>query len=97
MTAAPPGGGPVFTSAAADTAAFGAAFTFTVTATGDPAPRISRTGRLPSGVRFADNRDGTATTSGTPAKAAAGAYPLTLTASNKHGTAAQGTVALRHA
>jgi PKD repeat protein len=60
-----------------------------VTATGDPAPRITKTGRLPSGVRFTANGDGTAAISGTPAKAAAGVYPLTLTARNKNGTATQ--------
>jgi YVTN family beta-propeller protein len=81
--------GPAFTSGSADTAAFGRAFTFTVTATGDPAPKITRTGRLPSGVRFADYGDGTATISGTPRNAAAGVYPLTLTARNKNGTATQ--------
>ena len=81
--------GPAFTSTPAATAAFGAAFTFTVTTTGDPAPRITETGRLPSGVKFTDNRDGTATISGTPAKAAAGMYPLTLAARNTNGTATQ--------
>ena len=81
--------GPTFTSGSATTAAFGVAFTFTVTTTGDPAPRIIRTGRLPSGVRFTDNDDGMATISGTPGKAAAGVYRLTLTARNKHGTAIQ--------
>jgi len=63
---------PAFTSGSADTVAFGRVFTFTVTTTGDPAPTITRTGRLPSGVRFADYSDGTATISGTPRKAAAG-------------------------
>ena len=52
---------PAFTSSSAATAAYGAPFTFTVTATGDPAPTITRTGRLPSGLRFTDNKDGTAT------------------------------------
>ena len=80
---------PAFTSGSTATAAYGAAFTFTVTTTGDPAPTITRTGRLPSGVRFTDNKDGTATISGTPRKAAAGVYPLTLTARNKYGTATQ--------
>jgi PKD repeat protein len=50
---------------------------------------MTRTGRLPSGVRFADNGDGMATISGTPANAAAGVYRLILTARNKHGTATQ--------
>ena len=68
---------------------YGAAFTFTVTTTGDPAPTITRTGRLPSGVRFTDHGNGTATISGTPGNAAAGVYPLTLTAKNKYGTATQ--------
>ena len=81
--------GPAFTSGSAATAAFGAAFTFTVTKTGDPAPRITRTGRLPAGVRFSDNKDGTATISGTPVRTAAGVYPLTLTARNKYGAATQ--------
>ena len=60
-----------------------------MTTTGYPAPTITRTGRLPSGVRFTDNGDGTATISGTPRNAAAGVYPLTLTARNKYGTATQ--------
>jgi YVTN family beta-propeller protein len=89
ITPAAAGQGPVFTSGSAATPAFGAAFTFTVTVTGSPAPRITRTGQLPSGVRFARNGDGTATISGTPAKTAAGVYPLTLTATNKNGTATQ--------
>jgi YVTN family beta-propeller protein len=80
---------PAFTSGSAVTAAFGVAFTFTVTTTGDPIPRITRTGRLPSGVRFADHGDGTATISGTPAGSAGGVYRLTLTARNKNGTATQ--------
>jgi len=88
--------GPAFTSGSAATAAFRRAFTFTVTASGDPAPRITRTGRLPSGVRFADYGDGTATISGIPAEAAAGVYPLTLTARNKNGTAHPGVHPDRH-
>jgi PKD repeat protein len=80
---------PAFTSDSTATAAYGTAFSFTVTATGDPAPTITRTGRLPSDVRFTDQSDGTATISGTPSNAAAGVYPLTLTARNKYGTATQ--------
>ena len=79
---------PVFTSRPAATAAYGTAFSFTVTTTGSPPPRITR-GRLPSGVRFTDHANGTATISGTPTHAAAGCYPLTLTARNTNGTATQ--------
>jgi YVTN family beta-propeller protein len=81
--------GPAFTSGSTDTVAFGTAFTFTVTTTGTPAPRISRIGRLPAGVRFTVRRDGTATISGTPSGSASGVYPLTLTARNKNGTVTQ--------
>jgi YVTN family beta-propeller protein len=80
---------PAFTSGSEATEAFGVAFSFTVTATGDPTPRISQTGRLPAGVRITDNSDGTATISGIPRKAAGGVYPLTLTAKNTNGTATQ--------
>jgi YVTN family beta-propeller protein len=80
---------PVFTSAPAGQAAFGVPYTFTVTTTGSPAASISRTGRLPSGLRFTSNHDGTATISGTPAHRAASLYPLTLTATNKYGTDTQ--------
>ena len=80
---------PAFTSGSAVTAAYGARFSFAVTTTGSPAPTITRTGRLPAGVRFTDNGDGTATISRTPRRAAAGVYPLTLTARNQNGTATQ--------
>jgi hypothetical protein len=49
-----------------------------VTTTGSPTPSISETGTLPSGVTFADNRDGTATLSGTPDPGTSGTYPLTI-------------------
>jgi alpha-tubulin suppressor-like RCC1 family protein len=84
-----PTGGLAFTSASAYTAAYGAPFIFTVTTTGSPAPAITRAGRLPSGVRFTDNQDGTATISATPGGAASGVYPLILTAKNSYGTATQ--------
>jgi YVTN family beta-propeller protein len=80
---------PAFTSRSASTAAFGAPYSFTVTATGSPAPSIGRTGRMPAGLRFTDNHDGTATISGTPSHGAGGTYQLTLIASNKAGTTAQ--------
>jgi len=84
-----PAGGPQFTSAPAYTASFGTAFSFTVTATGSPAPTITKTGRLPSSVKFTRDGNGTATISGTLSGTAAGPYPLTLTARNTTGTATQ--------
>src|SRR4029077_12448140 len=50
--------------------------TFTVTATGAPAPGFSETGALPSGVTFSSGGvlNGTAATSGT--------FPITITAAN---------------
>jgi hypothetical protein len=74
---------PAITSAATDTATAGTALTaFTVTTSGDPAPAISETGSLPSGVTFLDNGNGTATLAGTPAAGTAGSYPITITAAN---------------
>jgi hypothetical protein len=53
--------------------------TFTVTATGWPAPTITLTGSLPDGVTF---DAATGVLSGTPSFGTAGVYPLTFTASN---------------
>jgi YVTN family beta-propeller protein len=86
---APAQSAPGFTSGTAATAAFGSPLRFTVTTSGNPVPSITRRGRMPSGLTFTDNRDGTATISGSPANGAAGRYPLTLTARNKLGTATQ--------
>jgi hypothetical protein len=73
---------PAITSAGAVSFPLGTAGAFTVTTTGSPAPGISQTGTLPSGVSFADNGDGTATLSGTPDPGTAGTYRLTISASN---------------
>jgi CSLREA domain-containing protein len=80
---------PVITSADHATFVAGTAGSFTVTTTaGYPtATTITKTGTLPAGVTFTDNGNGTATLAGTPT--AAGAFPLTLTASN--GVAPDGT------
>src|SRR5205823_5937572 len=56
--------------------------TFTITTSGFPAPALTETGSLPSGISFTDNGDGTATLSGTPDDETAGAYVITITASN---------------
>ena len=55
---------------------------FTVTTTGIPAPTLSHTGTLPSGVTFTNNGDGTATLAGTPVPGSVGVYNLIFTAQN---------------
>jgi len=77
---------PSITSAASIDFAQGSAETFTVTTGGYPAPALSHTGALPSGVTFTDNSDGTATMAGTAANGTAGPYPLSFAASNGVGS-----------
>jgi hypothetical protein len=60
----------------------GAAGSFTVSATGAPTPGITRTGTLPTGVSFVDNRNGTGTLSGSPAAGTEGTYSLVFKAHN---------------
>jgi hypothetical protein len=79
---------PVFTSGTNSTFTVGAAGSFMITTTGTPAPLLTETGTLPSGVMFVNNGDGTATLSGTPALGTAGAYGITITANNGVGTPA---------
>jgi Tol biopolymer transport system component len=64
----------------------GSSGSFTVHTTGFPAPTLSESGALPSGVTFTDNHDGTATISGTPAAGTFGSYGLTITAHNGIGS-----------
>jgi hypothetical protein len=60
-------------------------FTFTVTATGTPAPSIKRTGApLPKGLHLTDQHDGQAIISGTPNARDGGPYTFTLTAKKDH-------------
>ena len=81
--------GPALTSASSTTFSAGTAGTFTVTATGAPAPSLTESGPLPSGVAFKDNGNGTATLAGTPASGSGGMYPLTFTAANRTGSTPQ--------
>lgn len=69
-----------FTSPASALLDLGSPGSFTVTTSGLPAPAVTETGALPTGVTFADDGGGTATISGTPAQT--GTFPVTLTASN---------------
>ena len=84
-----PGGGtaPAITSANQTTFTVGAAGSFTVDTTGVPAPSLTETGTLPSGVTFQDNGNGSGMLSGTPA-GTGGSYAVTITANNGVGTAA---------
>jgi len=71
----------------------GVPFSFTVSATGGVIPTFTEKGRLPHGVTFVNNYDGTATLSGTPVngplRLAAGTYPLKIKATFAYGTAAK--------
>ncbi len=82
---------PAITSAATTTGTVGKAMSFTVTTTGYPsATMITETGKLPTGLSFTANSNGTATIAGTPAAGTGGSYPLTVKAANSTGTASQG-------
>ena len=77
------GAAPAITSATSATFTVGTAATpFSVTTTGTPAPALSESGAMPSGVSFVDNGNGTATISGTPALGTVADYPITITANN---------------
>jgi alpha-tubulin suppressor-like RCC1 family protein len=80
---------PAITSGASDTETFGAPFSYAITTTGYPVPKITKSGPLPSGVTFTNNGDGTATIAGSPTRSAVGSYDLTLTASSNAGTVVQ--------
>ncbi len=71
--------------------------TFTVGRPGDlrvlafayPTAAITETGTLPAGISLADNGNGTARLSGTPAAGSTGRYPITVTATNPFGASAR--------
>jgi hypothetical protein len=75
---------PVITSPNTMTFTTGSPGTFTVSATGFPAPTFSKTGALPSGVTLSS----AGVLSGTPATGSAGTYPLMITAANGVGSGA---------
>ena len=70
---------PAITSASSTTVATGYVFSFTVTATGYPAPQITESGSLPKGVTF---QSATATLGGIPGEGTSGSYPIIITAKN---------------
>ncbi|HEV2977441.1 MAG TPA: PQQ-binding-like beta-propeller repeat protein [Casimicrobiaceae bacterium] len=75
--APPPAVTPAITSANSATFQLGVAGTFTVTATGSPAPTLSESGALPNGVTFTP---ATGVLAGKPT--VSGSFPLQFTASN---------------
>ena len=77
---------PQFSSANATTFTVGTPGTFTVTATGTPAPSLAFTGTLPAGVSFTP---ATGVLAGTPALGTVNSYPLTFTATNASGAPMQ--------
>jgi Bacterial Ig-like domain (group 2)/Putative Ig domain/Beta-propeller repeat len=73
---------PAITSAASATFTVGTARSFTVKATGFPAPTLNELGPLPSGVTF---NPATGVLSGTPEESAGGTYNISFGASNGAG------------
>jgi len=77
-----PPSGDAITSDPNASATAGFSFSFSVTTSGTPTPSLKKTGRLPKGVHFRNNHDGTATISGIPnVKKGIGVYHLTIRAS----------------
>jgi large repetitive protein len=81
---------PVITSAKSARATVGKGFTFKITTSGYPAARVALTGKLPEGLKFTANGNGTATISGIPRTG--GNYKVTLKATNSAGSASQSFV-----
>jgi hypothetical protein len=87
---------PTITSGSSTTFTVGKAGSFTVTTTpGLPkTTTLSASGKLPSGVSFVNNGNGTATLKGTPAAGTGGSYTLIITASNAAGSQTTQTFSL---
>jgi hypothetical protein len=79
---------PGFTSGSSATFTVGQAGSFTVVASGYPAPALSEIGALPVGLRFKDNGNGTATISGTPVSVTPDPAVVKLEATNAAGSTA---------
>ena len=71
-----------FTSNNSAAAMMGQPFSFTITTIHYPAPKLKLTGKLPNGITFTDNNDGTATLSGVPTGNALGSYKFKISANN---------------
>ena len=80
---------PAITSANGAIFTVGITGTFTVTTTGLPAPSLTASGTLPTGVTFTDNGNGSGTFSGAPTTNAGTPYSIGLTAHNGVGSDAR--------
>ena len=80
-----------FTSATSATSTVGTPFSFSVTTSG-PVPALSESGALPTGIKFTDNANGTASLAGTPAAGTGGSFPITITAKSAANTVTQSFV-----
>ena len=78
---------PAVTSAPTATFYTGVNGTYTVTTTGYPMATVTETGALPAGITFTDNGNGTATIAGVTT-AAAGTFPVSVSATNSTGSVA---------
>ena len=77
---------PTITSASATSYVVGSNESYTITTSNDPSPTITESGALAAGLRFADNGNGAATISGTPALGSVGTYPVTISATDGAGS-----------
>jgi hypothetical protein len=80
---------PLITSPSSTLFVAGRANTFTVNAPSSPVAVIAESGTLPKGVKLVNNKNGTATLSGTPAAGTGGTYNLSVTAKSAIGSATQ--------
>ncbi len=85
---------PKITSRPAATLTVGKKGSFEVATSGYPVATLSESGALPKGVTFKNNKNGTATISGTPAANTGKMYSITLKASNGVGATASGSFRL---
>jgi hypothetical protein len=67
----------------------GTAGSSSLSASGYPSVSLSEIGKLPSGVRFTDNGNGTASIAGVPAAGAGGTYDLAVVATSSLGQAVE--------
>ena len=74
---------PAITSPASASATVGTSFSYQITTTGYPAPRLSKLGTLPKGLTF---KASAGTITGTPAAGSAGTYEIAIGAKNSTGS-----------